>query len=46
MVALYHELPWGRITLPFAVYSVAYGISNTDHVVSFIMEEDPPIRPH
>jgi probable HAF family extracellular repeat protein len=38
MVALYHELPWGRIPLPRARYTVAYGISNTDHIVSYIME--------
>ncbi len=39
MVSLFHEQPWGRITMPLARYTVGYGISNTDLVVNYVMEE-------
>jgi probable HAF family extracellular repeat protein len=39
MVALYHELPWGRVPMPITRYSVAHGISNTGHVITYVMDE-------
>ncbi len=43
MLPLYIEIPWGRYTLPrdypyYADY-VAYGISNTDHVVTHLWDD-------
>jgi probable HAF family extracellular repeat protein len=46
MLELCHEQPWGRITMPVTRYSVSYGISNTRHVITYVMdesEEDPSL---
>jgi len=42
MHALLYENLWGRRTLPTALYSVGYGISNTDHIVGTFLEPYEP----
>jgi probable HAF family extracellular repeat protein len=41
MIAIYHESIWGRLTLPTAEYSVSYGVSDTDHIISTILSQSP-----
>ena len=39
ILALFHELPWGRIPMPNTRYSVGYGMSNTGYVITYVMDE-------